>query len=115
MKDLKLGQKVWIRYNGGDTRRSREVREGIITKVGRKYFEVNNNDWTGGKFDIKTMVEAVDSNYRDTAYLSLDEIEKEIEYGKLSSEIRNAFSAYSKLNFSIEQLRAIKEIIDPLN
>ncbi len=113
MKDLKVGQKVWIRYAGFDSRHSRDIREGVITKVGRKYFEVNNNKWDGGRFEIETMIESNNSNYKDHAYLSIKDIEEEIEFGNLSSEIRKTFGHYGKLSFSLEQLRAIKEIINP--
>jgi len=116
MAKLKVGQKVWMRYNGFDSRRSIEIKEGLVTKVGRRYFEVNNNDYTGGRFEIDTMIESGETNYRDKAYLSKDEIENEIEFGKLSSEITAVFKTYSKLPLSIEQLRAIKEIISqPIN
>lgn len=114
MSELKVGQKLWLRYCGFDHRKSREITEVIISKIGNKYFYVEGEGYYGGgKFDKENMQQAVDSNYKDTAYLSMEEIEKEDEFESLSNNIRAAFNGYNRINYSLEQLRAIKAILNP--
>ncbi len=112
MKELKVGQKIWIRYKGFDKWRKSDPSEVVITKIGRKYFEVATEDgYRKGKYEIETMLESVYSNYRNKAYLSLKEINDEDEKTKLSNKIKNKFNSYGELPFSLDQLKKIDEII----
>jgi len=78
-------------------------------KVGRKYFELDG--YYRCKFEIDTMIQSNETNYRDKCYLTLQEILDEKEQSKLSSEVRLFFSGYGKVNLTLEQLRKINEII----
>jgi len=113
MSELKIGQKLWVRYRGFDRRRDSKAEEVEITKIGRKYFDVEQDGYNRGKYEIETMMQAVDSNYRNKAYLSIEEINEEDEISKLSNEITTAFRTYGNLPYSLEQLRAISKIITP--
>lgn len=109
---ISVGQPIWVRYKGFDHRRDKSAYEVIVTKVGRKYFEVSDeNGRDKGKYEIETMLQAIDSNYRYKAYISLDEINIEDEFDKLNDEIKEAFRTYGKLPYTLQQLRDIKKII----
>ncbi|MES2287445.1 MAG: hypothetical protein V4547_17255 [Bacteroidota bacterium] len=112
--EIKVGQKIWVRYNGHDTRKDNKPYEAEVVKVGRKYFEALNVGYTRpDKYELESMIQAVDSNYRNKAYLSIEEINDENERNKLSSKLKEAFRSYGTLPFTLQQLRDIDKIINP--
>lgn len=107
---MEIGQKVYLRPQNNAARRSTEIKEATITKVGRKYFEVEPK-WYG-RFEIETMYQDggdYTPNYQ--AYFSLEEIEEEKELNKLHREVGKFFTGYGKPDISPSQIRAIADIL----
>ena len=106
-KSIAIGQKVWVKP--GYPTKSEPV-EAIITKVGKKYFELDDN--SREKFDINTLQQVNDINYKSKIYLSFQNILDEKEHLKLSGALRTDFGNYGSLKYSLEQLRKIAEIVN---
>ena len=103
-----VGQKVWV--NPSSLRRSRrEPFEATVSKVGRKYFELT--ECPREKYDLETLRQVTETNYENKVYLKLQDILDEKEHQKLSDEIKRAFNGYGKLQYSLEQLRKVAEIV----
>lgn len=103
-----VGQKVWV--NPSSLCRSRrEPFEATVSKVGRKYFELTERPRE--KYDLETLRQVTETNYENKVYLKLQDILDEKEHQKLYDEIKKAFNGYSKLQYSLEQLRKIAEIV----
>lgn len=103
-----VGQKVWV--NPSSLWRSRrEPFEATVSKVGRKYFELM--ECPREKYDLETLRQVTETNYENKVYLKLQDILDEKEHQKLSDEIKRAFNGYGKLQYSLEQLRKIAEIV----
>ena len=112
-QELTVGTKLFLRYDGFDHRRDRKLIEVEIIKLGIKYFYVAGKDFYGTeKFEISTLAHCVDSNYKYSVYFSREEVDKKDEFSRLSNEIKTAFTTYGKLPYSLEQLQAIKNIIN---
>jgi hypothetical protein len=114
---LSIGLKVYLKpVNNAARYGNNEIKELVIKKIGKKYFFVggenqdNERFWT--KFDIEELREV--SNYSPDwkLYFSKQEILDEQESDKLTSEIRNKFGSYGRLDLTLDQLRRIKEIIN---
>lgn len=105
--NLKIGQTVWY-YTGSVRVADSCLKETKITKVGRKWFEVECG--YGNRFSIETL--RVDSQYTTGVriYLSDKEYYDEAERNKLSSRFQEIFQ-YNN-NLSLEKLRAINQIIN---
>jgi len=106
---IKVGQKVYIKTYGNARRRlGDKILDDVITKVGRKYFEVENLFRI--RFFIKTMLNDGNGYACDYhCYLNRKEIEDEQEYSKLGSKFRDIFQ-HSKLPLTLSQLREIDAI-----
>ncbi len=103
-----VGQKVWV--NPSSLLRSKkEPFEATVSKVGRKYFELI--ECPREKYDLKTLRQVTEMNYENQVYFKLQDILDEKEHQKLSNEIKRAFNGYGKLQYSLEQLRKIAEIV----
>jgi len=109
--ELKEGQKLWLVQSN---RRSNEgPKEVTVSKVGRKYFELQEYPYMG-KFFIDTLAQAVDSHYGGQCYLELQMYLDEVDHTNLRSEIAKFFrNQYGRINLTLEQLRQINEIITP--
>lgn len=108
---MKVGQEIWLRYNGIDRRVDRLPEKHTITKVGNKYFYINQYG-RERKFEINTLMEITETNYGRKAYLSLEEINLEDERNLIIKHLRDIFGIYGITNkYSIDQLRRIKEIL----
>lgn len=108
MVKIEVGQTVWVvkkSYNG----KPNEPTEAKVSKVGRKYFELEGV--IRSKFDINTMVEANEFNYKSHCYLTLQEILDEREFNVLTQKMRSFFTGYGKINISLETLRKIDELL----
>ena len=103
-----VGQKVWVTPSSL-WRNKREPFETTVSKVGRKYFELT--ECPREKYDLETLRQVTETNYENKVYLKLQDILDEKEHQKLSDEIKRAFNGYGKLQYSLEQLRKIAEIV----
>lgn len=110
-EQLQIGQSVWVVKPAHRAGQHSEPREYKISKIGRKYFELEG--WPGGnKFSIAIMREAVDSNYAAYCHLTLQEILDDRERDYLYGEIRKYFDFFSRNKITLEQLRKIAEILE---
>lgn len=103
-----IGQTVYVKLINGSARRSGEITEAVVTKVGRRHFETDQPHY--GKFFVDNLYQ--DSG-RQTAYyrcyLSRQDIEDEREMVELYKNIKQWFDCYSPT--TLEQLRRIRDII----
>lgn len=107
---MEIGQKIYLKPIGNAARYGKDIVETVVTKVGRKYFEVS---YPCNRIEIESMKDdngQYISSY--VAYLSLQDIEDEKEYYRIHAEIKDNFSgmSYSK-QFSLDQLQRILNII----
>ena len=106
MKTLKVGQTVYLR-DDRKIRSSDEIFEATVSKVGRKYFEIED---VYGKFDIEKMWNVTDLTPHLHVRLSRQEIVDENEMCKLNRIIKEYIGARIH-KLSLQQLRKIYEII----
>lgn len=105
---IKINQKVWVTPGHYDNKT--EPYEAVVTKVGNKYFELNNN--AREKFDNKTLKQSNGINYNTQVYISLQQIQDKKEHKQLSNFIRTKFGSYGNIPFSLDKLRQIAEILE---
>ena len=108
MKDKKIqvGQTVAVMPSRFDI--EKEPFEAVVSSVGKKYFTIEGRS---EKYDLATGIQANDTNYKNIVYASMQELNEYIEYARLSAKIKSAFRAYGELEYTLEQLRKIAEII----
>lgn len=123
IKDFKVGQTVYVELTG-DASRGKEpeqcIEEWEITSVGRKYIKAGKRHEEYGIFRETTF------EYRDNynkffqktnccvdyiLYLTRQEIEEKHEKSRLFREIEERFRYGSQRDISLEQLRAIDNIL----
>ena len=107
-KKIQVGQTIWLRR--ASTHGTREPIEAVVETVGKKYFTLV--DRPREKYDLETLKQVVDSNYKNVVYLSLQTILDEDEFAKLSDEVRKPFQYYGNPKLTLDQLRRIKAILD---
>ncbi|TVY10004.1 hypothetical protein FPZ49_10995 [Paenibacillus cremeus] len=110
---VQVGDKVYLKAVGNNARGRKEVyiREDIISKVGRKYFEVGDG-LRPLKFRIEDKQQKMGGYIADwQLYFSKQEILDEEEVSKLQWEIRKVFDTLGKIDLTLDQLRRIKTII----
>jgi hypothetical protein len=107
---MEVGQNIFIKTVGNRARHGgSKIIDTTITKLGRKYFQVEALPRT--KFEIETMQEVTNYSVDHIAYESRVAIEEELEKTALTDEIRNAFKFYGKPVHTLEQLRKIKAVL----
>jgi CRISPR/Cas system Type II protein with McrA/HNH and RuvC-like nuclease domain len=113
MENIEVGKAVFLKAVGNNARGRKEVfiREDVITKVGRKYFEVGE-----GRSLLKFFIESKKQESGEyiadwKLYFSRQEILDEGECEQLFWDIKSEFGGYGKPKFTLDQLRRIKEII----
>lgn len=106
---LCVGQKLWLVGSHHYRSDNREPIEVTISKVGKKYFELE--DYHRCKFEIETLKQVTETNYVDRCYLTLQEILDEREADKLAAQIKNIFGGYGKPKLTLEQLRKIMDVM----
>ncbi|MFQ3543547.1 hypothetical protein Q7A53_05630 [Halobacillus rhizosphaerae] len=110
---LKVGMKLYLQPTGNMARRTKEVKEVTVSKVGRKYFEVEEL-WRD-KFAIDDLRDVTEYSNDWQGYFSLQELEDDEEYEELLSDLRIYFGSIGRnrnsTNLSLDQLRQIKEMI----
>lgn len=102
---LEVGQTVFIVPRRDALRRNENTQESTITKIGRKYFEVEGF----GRFGIGTMHEAGMWNYE--AFLSVQDISEDVERMRLERLIREYFRQSQK-QLTLADARQIAEILN---
>lgn len=120
MKDLITKGRIFYVVPTGNLVRSygSDAREGVVTKVGRKYIYVKiDGVYYGGeegvRFDKNTLRGEQGCNSNWIAYCSMQEIEDMREKKRLHSELREFFDWRGKSHkLTLKQLREIKAIID---
>ena len=108
-KKIKLGREVFLLRNELYRSRNEGLIKTQITKIGRKYFYVDGEKRS--KFDINTLTEVNDANYKGKIYLTEKEYNEILEFDFLSKNIKSFFSGYGKLKLSLSKLREINQII----
>jgi hypothetical protein len=111
--EIKVGAVVYGKAGINTSRRGIDISEGVITKVGRKYFEVKFNSYQNLKFEIKNLHQKTDYTPDYYIYFSKQEILDERELINNIYLIRKEFEyIYSvKDKVSLDQTRKILEIL----
>jgi hypothetical protein len=108
--ELTVGQKVWVDPSKS-FRNSKEPYEATVSKVGRKYFELE--DSFREKYDLQNGNEVSEtSTYAKKVYLTLQEITDKRDREKILSELRHQFAYIHSPKHSLEQLRKVAEILN---
>jgi len=111
---MEIGKKIFIETTGNAARNvGSRIIETKITKVGRKYFEVE--ELNGVRFFIDTMEQ--DTNYSRSyiAYNTRQEIEDKNELNELKDKLRKCFDIWGNTNLTLDQYRRISNIVDEAN
>jgi hypothetical protein len=106
---IKIGLKIYLKPIGNMLRCRKEIKECTISKIGRKYFEVE--EIPNIKFQIENLRQVTNYTPDWKVYFSKQEILDEQEYDELFTELRKIFSERNKTDLTLEQLRKIKEIV----
>jgi len=86
----------------------------VVKFVGRKYFCCSLPDSQNySEYHLDDWSEKTQGSISTYLYESVQEYEDEKEHSTLLREVREAFRGYSTESLSLEQLRAIKQIISP--
>ena len=107
---IQVGQKLWLVPAHYYSKDSREPQEEIVSKVGRKYFELQEQPKR--KYSIETLQEEIDSSYKGQCYLSLQEILEKREREALINKVKQIFGSYGNpKEITLEQMRKIAEVL----
>ena len=119
MRKPQVGDTVYLKPINNQMRRSSEIMEREVKRVGRKYFYVAESKGPFHmeiKINIETMQEDQGGYSGDwQAYYSLQEIEDEKEQHHLSCVLRDLFGGWSRNGLTLDQLRRIKAITEEDN
>ena len=113
MNKLTKGQKVFVvSVNRGIT----TTTIATVTKVGTKYFEINNESgwiFKGIKFYKSTMKEKTEYSSKFTVYLSKEAYEEALEKSKIWNRLHSVFNRYNvPENIPVAKLLDIENIIN---
>lgn len=106
---MEVGQKIYLEPLGNAARRSKEIKEVTISKIGRKYFQVEEMDMI--RFNIDDLVHdggVYSSEYQ--GYLSKGAIADKMERERLHSIISREFNTHNP-TLTLDKLKAIDGII----
>ena len=107
---MEIGQEVYLEPRNNAARSCKEIRKCKISKIGRKYFEVEEMNWT--RFFISTMqqdAKGYTSNYQ--VYTDLKELEDKKEAQAIYDNVRKVFSGWNT-KLTLSQLKSIEAIIN---
>lgn len=111
--NLEIGMEVFLKPTGNISRYNKNIRKGVITKIARKYFYVDIEEYSEQKFDIETLKNINDDcNSAWVLYSSEQEIKDEEERLELLTRVRRYFDWMNNCKLSLEQVREIVKIID---
>lgn len=121
IKDFKKGQTVYVELKGNASRNKKNeelIEEWEVISVGNKYVTATSKKYS---FPIKFMetnsnydslIEKTDYSVDYILYPSKEEVENKFKKEELYNFIKSKFSSsYSKNQYTLEQLRKIKEIL----
>jgi len=108
---LKVGLKVWTRGSGRRALDSEMINECIVSKVGKKYFELNND--SRYKYQIENL-RIVSDFSSSVVYFEKQPILDEIELAETREFLRKSFDtlSHTRSKYSLDQLRRVKQILD---
>jgi len=109
-----IGQRVFLKPVGDAARRGNTViKEYIVSKVGRKYFEAWDGSWkySAIKFHIEGLRQVTDYSVDYELYFDMQEIIDERECEVLIDDLRKVIGNYGPPKLSLDQLRRINAII----
>ena len=105
--NVTVGQTVYLEPRGNAARRSKEIQQAVVSKVGRKYFTVED----GRQFHLDSGVHNAGQFTGEwKAYESLEEIENKRLANSLHDKIKKEFSAH-QAKHSLSDLKAVAEIL----
>lgn len=115
-KKLEVGMKVFAKPGVNRSRYSKEIDEGEIIKVGRKYFEVNFGGYQIVKFYKDSLEQVTEYAPEYILYFSKEEILEEEELISNAREINTFFyftdmHSLQKQGITLEKTRKILEIL----
>jgi hypothetical protein len=111
--ELQVGQQIYI-LNIGNMARSRkqELKPAEITKTGRKYFSARiDGGYQDTEFHIDGLLQKTHYSANYKAYLKASDWEEEKERNEIVTSLRKLFQYGQAESVSIEDLRAINEIV----
>ncbi len=114
---IKVGQELYITPVGNLIRSyGKNVRKGVVTKIGRKYLYVDiegvYRGEDGVRFDKETLRSESEYNSPWLAFRSMQEIEDREEASRLRGEFQEFFDWGGKsYTLTLKQLKAIEKII----
>ncbi len=113
--DIKVGQQVYVvkpKRSHHDTESSGYE---TVTKVGNKYFYTDTgDDFWAKKFELETLREAGETNYRCSAYLTEEEYAKEKALAYAWKEFQNTTRSllFKPKHLTLEKLNILNSILE---
>lgn len=107
---IKVGMPLFLEATSFSNARCKElgIVETKVTKVGRKYFEVD----AGHQFEIATMKQVSEYSPDWLAYTSRQALEERQEKNRIYGFLRGYLNAYKPVVLTLDQLRRIQAIIN---
>ena len=111
---LTTGDKVYLMPVGDNYRRGDKLpQEATVQKAGRKYIHVTREGSRHAiMFDRERHREATEYSPGWELYLSRQALMDELERRELEFTLRDAFGSLGRYDFTLDQLRRIKAIVD---
>jgi hypothetical protein len=110
--EIKVGAVVYGKAGINKSRQGLNIEEGVITKVGRKYFEVKFRGFETYKYEIKTLNQKTEYATDYYFYFSKQEILDERELVNTIDKIRSVIGSYGTTRINLDQAKAILKIIN---
>lgn len=118
LKDFTIGQTVYMttsdRYRRGDGRD--DLNEATVTKVGRKYVTVKSGAWECRFFPFREtdncLTEKVECGTPQKLYATREAYEAQRELESRRDWLRKAADWSTVNKYTLEQLRAVKAILE---
>jgi hypothetical protein len=113
IKDFKVGQTAYLL---SENTRPLKLKTVEVQKIGRKYVTVKYG-WGIFKYGVEdylpeALVEQTEFGNKDLLFVSEQAAADYLEKIELEKWLQNAVQRYGRLNFSIEQLRKVKAILE---
>lgn len=112
IKDFKVGETAYLLTGN----RTRELRPVTILKVGKKYVTVREvyleRKYGEEDYSPDALVEKTEFGSADLLFVSEQAYKDYLEKLELEKWLQNTVARYGRLNFSLEQLRKVKAILE---
>lgn len=112
---IKVGQEVFVVHATYRSNEAPNTSFQTVTRVGKKYFYTKGQYGTREiKYDIATLVESTESNYKDVAYLKEQDYLDRLEANKIRGEIMNLIGTWGSglREMSLTKLKKIKQLME---